>query len=105
MRAVRHVPAAADVAAVYRGWMLTPDEYTGLYGALAGRGVWLITNPAAYRHAHWLPEWYPLLTDVTPRSVWLPAAAAADPALLNSRRPAVWRWAADRQGLRDGSQD
>src|SRR6266542_3577234 len=40
--------------------------------ARATRGVRLFTDPAAYRHCHYLPEWYSLLEGHTPRSVWLP---------------------------------
>ena len=53
--AVRRVPAAADV--VYRGWMLTVDQYAGLAAALAARGARLRTSPDAFRAAHELPGW------------------------------------------------
>lgn len=71
-RAVRRVPQqTVDSPALYRGWMLTPAQYTALYEALAGRGLRLINDPAAYRHCHYLPEWYATLAQHTPRSVWL----------------------------------
>jgi ATP-grasp domain, R2K clade family 3 len=70
--AVRRIPEQSpQIAAVYRGWMLRPEQYARLYNALAARGVLLINDPAAYRHCHYLPEWYPLFEGETPRSVWL----------------------------------
>jgi hypothetical protein len=70
--AVRRIAARTEsVTAMYRGWMLRPARYTQLYEALAARGVLLLNDPAAYRHCHYLPEWYPAFEGQTPRSVWL----------------------------------
>lgn len=70
-RAVRRVAAQPDATpALYRGWMLTPDQYTQLFAALAALGIHLLNDPAAYRHCHYLPEWYAALAANTPRSVW-----------------------------------
>lgn len=74
--AVRRVPEqASPVTGIYRGWMLRPEHYAQLYDALAARGVLLINDPAAYRHCHYLPEWYPQFEGYTPRSVWLAGGA------------------------------
>jgi ATP-grasp domain-containing protein len=62
------VPASDD--AVYRGWMVTTDQYDGLATALGERGVALRTTAENYRAAHELPSWYDALRDVTPESVW-----------------------------------
>lgn len=71
-RAVRRVPQITEpVKAVYRGWMVTPTQYRGLYDALMARNIILINGPEQYRHAHHLPENYPVLEGQTPRSVWL----------------------------------
>jgi hypothetical protein len=70
--AVRRVGVAErPELGVYRGWMLRPDQYAALYAALAGRGVQLVNDPAAYRHCHHLPESYGVIEGKTPRSVWL----------------------------------
>ncbi|HEU4783618.1 MAG TPA: ATP-grasp domain-containing protein [Ktedonobacterales bacterium] len=70
--AVRRIPEQSPlIPAIYRGWMLRPEQYVRLYDALVARGVLLINDPAAYRHCHYLPEWYPLFEGETPRSVWL----------------------------------
>jgi len=73
--AVRRVPAATGTAlAIYRGWMLTVEQYEAFHRALLGRGYALINDPAQYRHAHHLPESAPILDGWTPESVWIPAA-------------------------------
>jgi hypothetical protein len=84
-RAVRRVRAADEpMLGVYRGWMLRPERYDALYSALAQRGLHLLNDSAAYARAHYLPNWYPLLAERTPRSVWLrtegdvPAAELAE---------------------------
>ena len=56
---------------IYRGWMLRPEQYALLFSALGDRGIKLINDPDAYRRCHYLPEWYAVLEDVTPRSVWI----------------------------------
>lgn len=58
--------------AIYRGWMLRPDQYLQLYDALSAKGLHLINTPAAYRHCHYLPESYPIIATATPKTVWLP---------------------------------
>jgi predicted metal-dependent HD superfamily phosphohydrolase len=56
---------------LYRGWMMTPDQYQRFFDALEGKGVRLLNDPAAYRHCHYLPESYPAIESHTPRSVWI----------------------------------
>ena len=62
--AVRRVPAAADV--VYRGWMLSVDQYAGMAAALAARGATLRTGPDAFRAAHELPSWAAVFAGLAP---------------------------------------
>lgn len=68
----------APEPALYRGWMLSAVRYAELYAALQARGYALLTSPEAYRLCHHLPESYPLLAEVTPRSVWLDLAGGLD---------------------------
>ena len=60
-----------EVPAIYRGWMLSPEHYSGLFTALLDKGVRLINEPAAYRHCHWLPESYSIIEPYTARTAWL----------------------------------
>lgn len=53
---------------IYRGWMLTPDEYTKMEKILVGHNLTPLTSVEQYLQAHYLPNWYPLLTDLTPET-------------------------------------
>jgi hypothetical protein len=68
--AVARTPEGAGTA-VYRGWMLKPNQYETMHAALLSRGIVLINTPEQYRACHYLPESYPWLEGHTPRSVWL----------------------------------
>lgn len=60
------------------------DDYPAQYDQLLSAGVRLIHTPEQHRVSSTLPGWYPLLADLTPRSVWvdaLPAAATVGGAL------------------------
>lgn len=71
--AVRRVaPASTLEPAIYRGWMLTPEQYQQLYSALSERNYELVNSAAAYRHCHYLPENYPVIAAHTPATVSLP---------------------------------
>ena len=78
-RVIRRIPERTDqVAAAYRGWMMTPRQYRQLYDALAGRNIRLINDPDQYRHCHYLPDSYPIIKRLTPRSVWLTGDLSID---------------------------
>ncbi|MDX8399027.1 MAG: ATP-grasp domain-containing protein, partial [Gallionellaceae bacterium] len=56
---------------IYRGWMLTPDSYAKLQVAIESHGGKVLTSLAQYRHCHYLPEWYPICEDITPKTIIL----------------------------------
>lgn len=60
---------------VYRGWMFTGPEYERMVAAIIAAGGVPLTSPAEYLTAHHLPNWYPLLTDLTPETRVLPPDA------------------------------
>lgn len=71
-QAVRRVPEQPEpVLAAYRGWMVTPPQYRGLYESLSARNIRLINDPEQHRHGHHLPENYSVIRGLTPRSVWV----------------------------------
>jgi hypothetical protein len=72
---VARVPDRARTA-VYRGWMLTPHQYSAMHAVLAARETNLLNSPDAYRTCHYLPESYPFILEHTPRSVWFPVERA-----------------------------
>jgi ATP-grasp domain, R2K clade family 3 len=57
---------------VYRGWMLSENEYGALEFALGQRGITLVTQTADYLKAHHLPGWIKTFEDLSPRSVIIP---------------------------------
>ncbi|EYF00089.1 ATP-grasp domain-containing protein [Chondromyces apiculatus] len=59
--------------ALYRGWLLKPDDYARLAEGVAARGGALLTTADDYRHASDFPRWYEALAGTTPRSVWFRA--------------------------------
>lgn len=68
---LRRVPRVeSPQVAVYRGWMLRPEQYERLYDGLADRGITLVNSPDAYTHGHHLPASYDVVREWTPRTVW-----------------------------------
>ncbi len=72
-QALKNVPAGGAV--VYRGWMLKAHEYEALVRAIEDAGATAFTNLREYLTAHHLPNWYPLLVDLTPETRVYPADA------------------------------
>ena len=72
IKAVQKIPAQiSGQAGLYRGWMLQPSQYAQLYHGLGSKGITLLNDPAAYNYCHYLPNFYELIREVTPLSVWL----------------------------------
>ncbi|MBI3828102.1 MAG: ATP-grasp domain-containing protein [Planctomycetes bacterium] len=60
------VPAESQV--IYRGWMVKPEEYENIIGAIEKCSARPFTSKAEYLSTHYLPNWYPLLADLTPET-------------------------------------
>jgi ATP-grasp domain, R2K clade family 3 len=60
------LPGTSEI--LYRGWMLSADEYGRLVAGVSGAGARLAIDRAAYFASHHLPQWYPLLADLTPET-------------------------------------
>jgi len=54
---------------IYRGWMLMDFEYVDLVNHLNRYGAKLLTSKEQYYKAHYLPNWYNELKDLTPETV------------------------------------
>jgi hypothetical protein len=63
---LRNVPPGCQV--VYRGWMVKGEEYAALVRAIECCGAKAFISPQEYLATHHLPNWYPLLTDLTPET-------------------------------------
>lgn len=53
---------------IYRGWMITPDEYSLLINAVRSAGGEALISHDEYLATHYLPNWYPLICDLTPET-------------------------------------
>jgi hypothetical protein len=85
-KALRRVVDRSDECrGIYRGWMVTPAQYSQLYGALKDRMITLINSPEAFEQCHYLPRWYPLLEGNTPKSVWTSAPEISDMAQIMAK--------------------
>ena len=69
-RAIRKInPSEKQVEVLYRGWMLTVAQYETLFDLLRSKNYWLINNPTAYRHCHYLPENLSVIRAFTPETI------------------------------------
>lgn len=64
--------------AIYRGWMLKPDQYKRFYSELGMLGIQLITTPTEYYNTHCLPNSYNNIMDYTPNTIWFPDGVDID---------------------------
>jgi len=69
---------------LYRGWMLTPQQYTALYSKLREKGIHLINTSAQYEVCHCFPNAYTYVETHTPRILYFPTGASIDWGLVNS---------------------
>jgi hypothetical protein len=53
---------------LYRGWMLTAERYPALTAAIRAVGGVPTTDPDQYTLCHHLPQWYPILKELTPET-------------------------------------
>lgn len=67
------IPPGATV--IYRGWMLNAEEYGRLAKVVEQVDGSLFTSQEEYLVAHHLPNWYPLISDLTPETRVYPADA------------------------------
>ncbi|MBL1179109.1 ATP-grasp domain-containing protein, partial [Pantanalinema sp. GBBB05] len=56
---------------IYRGWMLTADDYSRLVDVVKNTGADVLTSHDDYLATHYLPKWYPLIRDLTPETHFL----------------------------------
>lgn len=64
------IKRAHEGNSLLRDWMHTPSEYAAIFNAAKRSGVNLVTTPSQYMSAHYLPGWYSIFSDYTPKSTW-----------------------------------
>jgi len=78
-RAVRWIaPLPTVETAMFRGFMLTEEQYTNLFNALMACSLQLINTPEQYAQCHYLPNHYDAISRVTPATVWFEYAGSLD---------------------------
>lgn len=63
-------PKDTLVDVIYRGWMLTPDQYLILYNDLLSKNYKLINTVEQYRNCHYLPDSLKFIENKTPKTVF-----------------------------------
>lgn len=72
------IPEGFSSPVVYRGWMLSADEYRELHAALEARGFAMLTDPESYIQAHSMDGWVERFAGLTPSTRILPATVSED---------------------------
>jgi hypothetical protein len=88
-RALRRLPRPRGRRWLYRGWMLSEEEYTALHEAMSERGEELVVDPESFAETMYMPNYVPLLGGRTAptrwtegediREAWEAATALGDP--------------------------
>jgi hypothetical protein len=71
---------------VYRGWMMSAQEYSELESCIIRSGACPLTDSATYLATHHLPNWYRLIAEFTPETRMF----AADADLASELRALNW---------------
>lgn len=69
-RALRRLPRPRGRSWLYRGWMLSEEEYTALYEAMDDRGEQLWVDPESFVEATYAPNYLPLLGERSAPARW-----------------------------------
>jgi hypothetical protein len=69
-RALRRLPRGRAERWLYRGWMLSEEEYSALYEAVLERDEELVVDPESYALATYAPEYLPLLGEWSAPARW-----------------------------------
>jgi hypothetical protein len=67
-----------EITAVYRGWMMKPEQYAVFYRELLSQKIRLITTPEMYEKLHLFPRVYPELLPNTARMLTFPLHSEID---------------------------
>lgn len=73
-----NVKADGPIKAVYRGWMMTPDQYSGFESELKKRDIEVVVNSREYRNMHSFPDAYPEVAEDTPPILVFPEGEKVD---------------------------
>lgn len=80
---IKNVPAEGR-SAVYRGWMMKPEQYEMFYGRLSERNIRLVTAPEAYELMHIFPNVYEFVKEDTAKMRVYPLHTKIDVEVLKA---------------------
>ena len=63
-------PGKELVNVIYRGWMLTPQQYAALYKDLLSKNYKLINTDQEYQNCHYLPDSLKYIEHRTPKTIY-----------------------------------
>ena len=66
------------VKAIYRGWMMTPEQYSRFQSELWLRNVDLMISSQSYKKLHSFPDVYPEISEDTPQILVFPEGEKVD---------------------------
>lgn len=70
-KSLKNIPKQSiNKQAIYRGWMLTVEQYSLFYKALLNKNIQLINTVLEYQHCHYLPSSHHKIKEDTPKSNW-----------------------------------
>ena len=73
--------------AVYRGWMMKPEQYEQFHEALRKQKIYLVTHPDEYRKLHMFPNVYEQVREDSARILLFPLHAPIDISLVQESFP------------------
>ena len=75
------------ISAVYRGWMMNPEQYSNFYHSLLAHHIRLITTPDMYEKMHIFPNIYPDIREDTAQIMTFPLYSHIDVAEVKKHFP------------------
>ncbi|MDO4620986.1 MAG: ATP-grasp domain-containing protein [Lachnospiraceae bacterium] len=67
-----------EISAVYRGWMMKPEQYADFFSQLFEHHIRLVTTPEMYRLMHVFPNIYPFIAEDTAKIMTFPLHTTID---------------------------
>jgi hypothetical protein len=68
--ALKRLPQGEGHRLLYRGWILTEEQYQQFHAGLLKRGYSLVSSPAQYAEVVYFPNYYLKIREHSPAAVW-----------------------------------
>merc|ERR1719263_2073772 len=80
------------VRAVFRGFMMSGERYGDLHAGMRELGVHMIVDPGQYERAHYFPNAYSAIEELSPRAAWVEVDDVATNAVFEGAVRSVKAW-------------